>query len=309
MAIPEQVKRQTDAANKLMEDLGKDLLAVDDQTTQPAPPPAPVPAPDIAAQLDVAEQRYRTLQGMHRSDLERLNGVIKDQQALIATMSAAPPAPAPAPVVTTKLVTDADEAEYGESIGVMRRAAREEAAAIYEPIIKDLKARIDSLADLAPKVTSLQHKQTVDADQKFWTDLTSMVPDWRDTNADLQFQAWLLERDPFSGLVRQTLLEDAHRNLDATRVARFFTIWKGEKSPPVTTIPPKTASELELQAAPGRSRSAPPSSSTNTTTYTRADIAKFYQDVSAGKYKGREDEKARMERDIFAAQREDRIAS
>jgi hypothetical protein len=41
--------------------------------------------------------------------------------------------------------------------------------------------------------------------------------------------------------------------------------------------------------------------------YTPADIEKFFNDVRAGKYKGREQDRSRTERDIFAAQRENRI--
>jgi hypothetical protein len=41
--------------------------------------------------------------------------------------------------------------------------------------------------------------------------------------------------------------------------------------------------------------------------YAPQDIQKFFNDVRSGKYKGREQERDRIERDIFAAQRENRI--
>ena len=41
--------------------------------------------------------------------------------------------------------------------------------------------------------------------------------------------------------------------------------------------------------------------------YSPQDIQKFFNDVRTGKYKGREPERDRIERDIFAAQRENRI--
>jgi hypothetical protein len=43
--------------------------------------------------------------------------------------------------------------------------------------------------------------------------------------------------------------------------------------------------------------------------YAPGDIAKFFNDVKQGKYKGKEAERDRIERDIFAAQREGRIAN
>jgi hypothetical protein len=61
-----------------------------------------------------------------------------------------------------------------------------------------------------------------------------------------------------------------------------------------------------MQVAPGRSRSSQPSAR-NQRTYTTADISKFYDDVRKGVFRGREEEKGRLERDIFSAQQEGRI--
>ena len=44
-------------------------------------------------------------------------------------------------------------------------------------------------------------------------------------------------------------------------------------------------------------------------TYSPADIEQFFSDVRKGRYKGRDDERGRIERDIFAAQREGRIVT
>ena len=44
-------------------------------------------------------------------------------------------------------------------------------------------------------------------------------------------------------------------------------------------------------------------------TYTQEDIKNFYVDVRKGKFKGRDDERGRIERDIFAAQQEGRIVA
>jgi hypothetical protein len=68
-----------------------------------------------------------------------------------------------------------------------------------------------------------------------------------------------------------------------------------------------SASELERQVAPGKGRSTGAPTGTNAKTYTPDDIKTFFNDVRQGKYKGREAERDRIERDIFAAQRENRI--
>jgi hypothetical protein len=65
---------------------------------------------------------------------------------------------------------------------------------------------------------------------------------------------------------------------------------------------------LEKQVAPGRSRGAgAPANPSQGKMYSPTDITKFFNDVRTGKYKGREQERDRIERDIFAAQRENRI--
>ncbi len=125
------------------------------------------------------------------------------------------------------------------------------------------------------------------------------MPNFRAINGNEAFQSWLLEADPLTGITRQTYLDDAQRNLDAQRVINFFRMWPAPRS---------SESELEKQVAPGRSRSAgAPTNTDRAKVYTPQDIQAFFNDVRMGKYKGREQERARIERDIFSAQRENRI--
>ena len=67
-------------------------------------------------------------------------------------------------------------------------------------------------------------------------------------------------------------------------------------------------SQLEKQGAPGRGRSGKPASQ-ESKNYSPADIQKFFEDVRKGLFKGRDEERGRMERDIFSAQREGRIVT
>jgi hypothetical protein len=136
------------------------------------------------------------------------------------------------------------------------------------------------------------------------------VPNWRDVNDNQDFQSWLLDIDPLTGIARQTYLDDAQRSLDAGRVANFFRTWlemTGQAAVAQSTGRVSVSSELEKQVSPGRSRSAAAPQSSKSKTYTPEDIRKFFEDVRTGKYKGREPERDRIERDIFSAQRENRI--
>jgi hypothetical protein len=193
----------------------------------------------------------------------------------------------------------------------MRRVSREEAAS--------QQSRIDQLENLVrgmqtsvvPQVQQLQHRQAVTTEQAFWADIQTAVPDWQEVNTDPEFQSWLLDVDPLTGISRQTYLDDAQRNLDSRRVTNFFSTWKTQTGQSVAQ-PSRQAtanSQLEKQVAPGRGRSSATKNSGEPATYSSNDIKKFFSDVQKGKYKGKEQERDRKERDIFAAQREGRIVT
>jgi hypothetical protein len=74
--------------------------------------------------------------------------------------------------------------------------------------------------------------------------------------------------------------------------------------------PPRSAvSELDKQVSPGRSRNGGSPSGNQAKVYGPEDIKKFFDDVRKGVYQGKEAERDRIERDIFAAQRENRIVA
>ena len=328
MAIPEQIRRQSEAVAKLYEDLnptdpapaageGEGVQSAQADGTGTAAPesaPAEQGRPDTTKQEQTAEQRYRTLQGMYNADTGRLRGEnaqlaqrLGQLEQLLASMSAN--SQAAAQPKAERLITDKDVEEYGDSIDVMRRAAREEVLEARSEIA-DLKRVLSQLqTSVVPKVESVAHRQAVSAEQAFWSELTAVVPDWRDINANQDFHSWLLEVDPISGMPRQRFLEDAQNQLDSRRVAGFFKMWQSMNGNSVAQQTRSTAAtQLEKQLAPGRGRTATGTSATpDVRTYSRTDVAKFFDDVRKGLYKGREQERDRMERDIFAAQGEGRI--
>jgi hypothetical protein len=338
MALPEQIRKQTEAVQELYKQLnaGQDQGEGNPPADAPAIPAAttadentapndaaPSPAPEQKVGDDKATedfaQKYKTLQGMYNAEVPRLHQQnremtqrIQQMEQLLASMSSqtTPVAPEPA-AQPTKLVSDKDVEEYGESIDVMRKVSREELGSVtsrltqLETMLKQLQTNV------VPQVQAVAQQQAVSSEQRFWSDLTSAVSNWREVNDNPAFQAWLLETDPLTGITRQTYLEDAQRALDARRVSAFFRTWlesTGQAvAQPQGSAPASTNSQLEKQVTPGRARNAGTPQTSKGKVYTPADITKFFNDVRSGKYKGREQERDRIERDIFAAQREDRI--
>jgi len=341
MALPEQIRKQTEAVQELYKQLNGDSnngegTPADGNTATPTDGASNSPAADENTVQNVAtpssgneqttddknsdevlSQKYRTLQGMYNAEVPRLHSQNKEltsrvqqMEQLLATLSAQTNAPRNAEVVTDPLITDRDQEEYGESLDVMRRVTREELIPVAQKI-----AQIDRILqqlqiNVVPQVNNLAQRQAVNSEQQFWTELTTYIPNWRDINNAPDFQSWLLEIDPLTGISRQTILEDAQRNLDVRRVGNFFRSWMeltGQANVAQNTNRQAAASELERQVTPGRSRNTGTPTNSNAKNYTPEDIKIFFNDVRQGKYKGREAERDRIERDIFAAQRENRI--
>ena len=332
MSIPKQVQKQSEEVQELykqingeteeaqataeaapeetVNDVAEPITSdsVEEQAPQ-SEPQEQVESGDQEPKQDDWQQKYRSLQGMYNADVPRLNAENRDLSSRVAQLegllSTMQEPAQQTPAVAEKLITDDDVKEYGDSIAVMRKAAREEVA----QEIAQLKQQLGQLQGVLPQVQQVQAQQKKSGEQTFWNTIASEVPNWSDINNDPDFQSWLLAIDPLTGISRQTYLEDAQKNLDASRVVNFFRTWEGENGKTNTAQVDRTAqqSQLQKQVAPGRSRNNGVKASGQNRTYTPNDIQEFYSDVRKGKYKGRDDERGRIERDIFAAQQEGRI--
>lgn len=341
MAMPEQLRKQIEAAEEKMKEISGSQEV---DTTNPDGSPASSEATSTSQADDANRtvqssgaseqgtkedpnsetyaQRWRTLQGQFNAEVPRLRGANKELQSrvaqlesLLSSISNAPTAAPAAQQSAQKLVTDDDVAEYGDSIDMMRKVTREEVGSLQgkiaqlESVIANLTQSVSG--SVIPQVQRVAQQQAASAEERFWGNLAQRVPNWQQINNDQDFQSWLLDIDPLTNTSRQTHLEIAQRDLDVNRVVAFFnafTAASGKFAPQANAQPNRSASELEKQIAPGRARgSAGGSAGQTAKTYTPDDIKKFFNDVRSGRYKGRETERDRVERDIFAAQREGRI--
>lgn len=342
MPAPKQVQQQVEAVNELYDDLGvvkaDPKAAPNDNTVVVAQTPADdgrVPAAPLVINEPVAgnedddwEQKYRTLQGMFNAQVPKLTAEnremssqlqnaetrLQNLEGLIASMQQGQPrqAPSAAPAPQSRL-TDAEREEYGDSIEIMRKVTQD-VVAPYEMEIRRLNGEVQRLTGtVVPQVArdSQQASQRAaqTAEQQFWSGLTGLVPNWREINDHPDFQTWLLEVDPLSGFNRQRFLDEAQHAQDFNRVAGFFAAWakKNGAGPQAQPSGAAQQTELERQVAPGRGRTSAAPTGDARKTYTKDELTKFYADVRTGAYKGREDERNRIESDIFAAQRDGRI--
>jgi hypothetical protein len=334
MAVPEQIRKQTEAVQELYKQLN------DEESSDVVVGEAPKADSETGHANDSGSndehsspesldndyvQKYKTLQGMYNAEVPRLHATNRDLQGRVSQLeqllsSLSAPQQSQAQQLTAHqaaLLSETEREEYGESLDVMRKVSKEELNPLVNRI-HQLEAMLGQVTNnlntsVMPAVQHVARQQANNAEDRFWSDLNSTVPNWQRINTNPDFQSWLLEVDPMTGVSRQTYLQQAQDNLDSRRVAVFFDSWaRATGNETIATAQPTrsaSASELERQVSPGRGRGTGAPSGQSTKTYTPLDIKSFFNDVRSGKYKGRETERDRIERDIFAAQREGRIVA
>lgn len=246
-------------------------------------------------------------------DAQRLSEEVSNLRNVVATMQSAPPPAAahttPPELQASSLLTPQEIADYGpEFLDVVGKKAREIAGAE----VASLKQQIEQLSRGMQTTTQMTMAQARDA---MLAQLDEKLPEWRNLNTDQNFLSWLRLPDPFSGAIRQDLLNAAYEQNNAPRVQAFFQGFLAEEAvvapanAPSATTPGAAPARVPLEtfAAPGRAKSAAASAPAEKPIITRAQVAQFYADVAAGKYRGREAERIENEGLIFAATKDHRI--
>lgn len=262
------------------------------------------------------EHKYKSVNGRYTRQQEQVRQMseqIQNLQNIIATLQSAPASSSMTlpDLSAEKLITPDEERDYGSDfLNVVGKKAREE----LTPVVKAYEAKI---AELESKLQGLNGVVAQDTQSKLLSTLDSRMPDWRELNTNPEFLDWLRLPDPYSGDIRHDMLKSAYARGDASRILNFFNGFLAEEAAVApagygpnqgqTTTVPKVP--LENFAAPGRAKTAAGSNTApvEKPIFTRAQIAAFYSEVAAGKFRGRDAEKNKAESQIFEAQREGRI--
>lgn len=287
-------------------------------TVEPTAPKAgaetvPVTAPSQGEGEDY-QHKYNSLKGRYDKQDETIRSLTSTMEQLRGEIARLSAQPQPAPVVRTKEntfqpLTKEEREAYGEDfIDVSARAAREK----LDPEIEELRQTVASLQSTLGTIADTTHRvQAATVSDR----LTDALPNWRELNKDPKFLAWLNLPDPYSGVIRMSMMRQAHQQGDVNRVLRFFNGFLTDEAtsapaPAIKPDPTEGKVALETLAAPGRAK-APAATVTTPPgekeTISRSQIANFYKLVNRGHYRGNEAEKERLERMIFDAERDGRI--
>lgn len=325
MAIPEQVARQSEAAERRQQEL---LVPQSPGETPPSgeppggeQPPGETPpsggqpgsAPDLHAELEKANQRYRSLQGMYEAERRRAGEQIERMTEQIDKLLAAQTAKPVEPAAQPAHAPDDVETFGAETIDFVTRVSTNVARSVATQVVEQMLAQ--KLTPITQTVNAVTERVQKSAADEYYEALSATVPDWQTINVDPEFMQWLAQPDPFSGMPRQALLADAHQRLEHPRVAAMFNAWKSATGRPAATpAAPAAASQQRRPPAderatlvePNRSSSGVrPGGQTQGRTYTRAEVSKFYRDVREGRLDA--DTATVVERDILLAQSQGRI--
>jgi hypothetical protein len=263
------------------------------------------------------KHRFESMKGRYDAEVPRLREQITvaarqnaESERRIGELEALLVASKVSAAATAKpLLTDQEREEYGaDFLNVVGKRAKEEVI----PEMETLKREVESLKMRLSNVNGHLEQSTRES---LFQSLDSKVPNWRDLNENPDFLSWLSLPDPFSGVIRQVMLTQAFERNDSPRVAAFFNGFLAQEAavgPGTTSAPDPVATTkkvpLEKLAAPGRAKSAATTEvPAEKPLITRSDIEQFYADVRRGLYKGKDDEKLAIEREISAAAREGRV--
>jgi hypothetical protein len=295
------------------------------QTNQPSAIPAAAPAaappPGAQAVSNDADQRYRVLQGKYNTEVPTLSRQVRDlngqvqelaatNRTLMAALQTRPVTPSAAPSVpkTTRDralaagFSEKEIEEFGEELVNMMLRTAENVAGPQLAQLRQENAR------LASTVNNTRQTIAQSAEQRFWADLETQVPEWAEINASQEWLDWLQLGDVFSGRTRNDGLQDAFRTYDARRVAGIMNTFKAEdaRAPTVgnTHVDPTT---LVAPGQPGSGTPAPAgmTHATEAPIWTEAQVRQFYSDKRRGKIRGAE--AARVEAEINLATAQGRI--
>ena len=316
MALPKQVEAQLRELEALEKQLteGQNPAPADPEPTLAEPPQDPQPQPAEPKPVEPTpkptepevpeetwQQKYKTLKGMYDAEVPRLHADLRDLKGQVDNLRKAAETKPAEPVKTAKvekLVTDADVQAFGEDLIEVQRKVAREVAAEFRGELDAMKAENEKLRE------QLNTTGSQVSEASFEQRLYRLVPDFQAVNADERWIGWLNEVDPLLRAPRKSVAQEAFNHGDAEAVAHYIGMFKASVAP--AEQPSDKAAELEKQIQPKRSAATAPVSQ-QAKTYTDSQIQKMFQKSVELSSRGQRDEAMKLEAEIDAAYRENRV--
>lgn len=305
MAIPRQVKQRAKAAEDRVTggELPED--APPDPTDQ-SEVPAPKAAQDYQAQYEEMKRRYDGLRSSRENSQSQVHDLRAQTERLSAELTALreqndamrrriESQPQQGPTIDflseeEKRVLDQD------TLNVIGKVADRIAQQRSEQMRQELDGLNRRFADerkIQQETASRSHRTTIEAA------MDGAMPKWREIDTNRKFMSWLNEVDLSTGFQRSVIYRNAYNAGNVDVLVKLYQSWDREHGSPEPA--PRT------QSPNNRGGSAPVDPAAGVEPVYAEDIKKFYRDVRARKYVGREQEKAAFEQRIAAASKHGQI--
>lgn len=203
-----------------------------------------------------------------------------------------------------ELFTQEDKELLGaDAINIFKKAVKKVAPQHEDN--EELKVLKDELKQLKQdRIRQLKkEKETVEEESfsKLKEKLSVVVDDWQQIDSDPKFLTYLDEVDEIEGVTRKELFSSAVQSRRVKEVASFYKDYKAQRSPKKEEI-------LSKKITPVGTKSTPVDADKDVKkTYTIGEYNKFMDDLTKGKYKGKEKEAKLIEAKFDKAFFEGRI--
>lgn len=270
--LPKQIQAQLDEAAEIERQITEATspqgnTEPENLETQPTQTPAPEPAetaqtPPVEVD-DGFKKKYDALTGKYNKEVPRLHEQLREQatslQKLQDELAALKAKPVEPPKPKEALVTEKDEETFGKDlIDVARRVAQDEITALSERF-SAMERILAGIAKIPERVQQIETRQVQSAEERFWNDINTAIPDWNEVDADPEWIEFLGQKAPFSVRQYRELAVEAISVGDVASIVELVNLWKDKSGKTqAATQQSKIQQELQSQTQPSKQRAAQP---------------------------------------------------
>ena len=267
------------------------------------------------------EQKYKTLQGIHQADQQRLASELQARDQRIAGVEQTLAAVQGQSQALSQMVRQNDNEPAPMLTSDIVDGAGPEVTNYVEAVLHDhIRPYLNEIGHLRQQVGQVgnayqQSQAQLDAIRQdalraneghYHAYLRSSVPDYEHVNVDPKFAEWLQKPDDFTGRPRREILNNAHQAQNAQMVSNMFNSFIRDSGGSGAGAIGMNNS-YQTQIAPARGFSGARTPAATGKQWSREEISKFYADKTSGSLGTDMEKIAAIERDIFKASEEGRI--
>lgn len=219
------------------------------RTAEPAQAETPKPPADDAAYW---KQRFSTVQGVLDAEVPRLTQQAREQtkqiQELLKKLEEREAEP-----VRDAQVTSKDDEEFGaDLVAMVRRTSTEVGKHVVDMALAEFRKEFGAVRE---QVGAVSDRVAQTASERFWGEVETLVPDWKQLDADPRWIDFLDTTPDFSESTYRQLASDAIQKGNAQKIARLVATWKTTFGVPPQAQPrPDPQAELQRQVAPNTAK-------------------------------------------------------